>query len=545
MAYQLRTEKGLPVKHNGEDVMVANTLDVKIEGLDDKNKSFIAVASTEDEDRDKDIVRQDGWKLANFKKNPVIPWSHNYYGVPVARSVKTWVDRDGSKGPRLLFMPKFDESDDDSMKIYNKYKNGFLTSFSVGFRGIKFNFRDEEDRWWGGREFLQQELLEISSVSIPANPNANTRLGVGGEADNMVQLGYPEVFAKTNSGLFYPITDIAVFAQPKEFEVDKGIVAINAVSLDDDIKSSDPVGYVFDPELFDDKTANEWIKANAPKRNTVKYFDLAIGEDNSFTLSAVTTEDDIKLFEESIDLSDVDLSVKTSDNDFEIEVDDESDKQSSTEADEDAVPDGEAKSDVTDEPADGDSDAGEDKAQDDNASSDKSDEVSDSVTIPLKQTIEVMTTIKDSEGNIVDRSTITYGSNSEYQSVKDWQESKDNAVISLLQSTIEDLKQTISEMANQKTLANVPDIPDNDLDSGDDSEKQVTSKNDEDTYELDESLINPGSNDKTNSDEFIEIDDDLLDGSKADVKDAVNETLVEKLKRSLKEAIHSASGKID
>ena len=42
--------------------------EVKIEQLDDTSKTFLAIASTEDEDRDKDIIRVSGWDLKNFKK---------------------------------------------------------------------------------------------------------------------------------------------------------------------------------------------------------------------------------------------------------------------------------------------------------------------------------------------------------------------------------------------------------------------------------------------------------------------------------------------
>ena len=93
MAYALLAKDGRPIMKDGNPVKAMDITVEKIEQLDEGSKSFIAVASTEDEDRDKDIIRQDGWDLKNFKKNPVVPWSHNYWDVPVAKSLKTWVDR--------------------------------------------------------------------------------------------------------------------------------------------------------------------------------------------------------------------------------------------------------------------------------------------------------------------------------------------------------------------------------------------------------------------------------------------------------------------
>jgi HK97 family phage prohead protease len=228
MAYQILAKDGRPILKDGDPVRAMDYTVEKIEQLDDKMKSFVAVASTEDEDRDKDIVRQDGWDLKNFKKNPMIPWSHDYWEPPIARSLRTWVDKDAKK---LMIKPQFDENDDKSMKIFNKYKNGFLTSFSVGFRGLEFTWRNEEDKWGGGIEFTKQELLEVSGVTIPANPNATVSLNGIENVQNMMQLGYPTVFAETESGLFYPVREeLAEFVNPEVKTMDEfpGIQAVYA-----------------------------------------------------------------------------------------------------------------------------------------------------------------------------------------------------------------------------------------------------------------------------------------------------------------------------
>lgn len=293
MAYQLKSKSGQPIKKDGAPIMGADLTGVKIEQLDDANLTFLAVASTEDEDRDKDIIRQSGWDLKNFKKNPVIPWSHNYWELPVAKSMRTWVD---STNKRLLFKPKFDGNDDFSRKIFNKYANGFLTSFSVGFRGIEATPRDEANPWYGGKEFTKQELLEISSVAVPANPGANVNLSFeeAGMVKSMLDIGYPEYFAKRKDNwLFLPIRDVGQFASPKQIpfvynnNVIQGAFAIQATAIGEEHpegKKEVTVGYSFDPTEFDKDLAIDFAKEFGEKTVKTYYYMVQFEDEKGITV---------------------------------------------------------------------------------------------------------------------------------------------------------------------------------------------------------------------------------------------------------------------
>lgn len=135
-------------------------LNIRIKGVDEDNATLEAVFSTEDEDRHGDIVRQN-WDLKQFKKNPVILNSHNYWS---ATDVIGKAEKIGIKNGQLEGKIKFAVEENPIAKIiFDLYKGGFLSAFSVGF--IPKEFSDKG-------EILKSELLEISAVSVPANAYA-------------------------------------------------------------------------------------------------------------------------------------------------------------------------------------------------------------------------------------------------------------------------------------------------------------------------------------------------------------------------------------
>jgi HK97 family phage prohead protease len=301
MAYQLKSKAGQPIKKDGAPVFGSDCVGVKIEQLDDANLTFVAIASTEDEDRDKDIIRVSGWDLKNFKKNPVVPWSHNYWDLPVAKATRVWVD---SVNKRLLFKPKFDKNDDFSVKIFQKYANGFLTSFSVGFRGIEFNERDPNN-WWGGKEFLKQELLEVSAVAVPANPNANVNLSYEGSefVKSMLDVGYPEFFARrSDEWLFYPVRDPSQFSNPKQVPIEnnQGAYVIFGKAIDEDHPEKDAevvVGYSFDPEQFDKDLAVDFVKENGEKVVKSFYYHVQYDDEKGIFVEPVIQDVELTYFD--------------------------------------------------------------------------------------------------------------------------------------------------------------------------------------------------------------------------------------------------------
>lgn len=131
------------------------------------------IISSETPDRDDDIIRAKGWNLKHYKKNPVVLFAHDGRSLPVGKSQKVWKTEDTLES-EAIFTPK--DLYPFGHMVGQFYRQGFLKATSVGFRPLEFKEREMEDEesrgFWGPTEFMKQELLEYSSVPVPAHPEA-------------------------------------------------------------------------------------------------------------------------------------------------------------------------------------------------------------------------------------------------------------------------------------------------------------------------------------------------------------------------------------
>ena len=119
-------------------------------------------------DRYNEIIVAGGWKLENYQKNPVVQNAHRYSSVldTVGKSIQTEV-----RGDHLFQRVAFAVAENPIAKItYQLYKGGFLNAVSVGFIPKRWENGSQEVGY--RRKYIEQELLEVSAVGIPANPNA-------------------------------------------------------------------------------------------------------------------------------------------------------------------------------------------------------------------------------------------------------------------------------------------------------------------------------------------------------------------------------------
>lgn len=145
-----------------------------LDGYETRTANF--VISTEDVDRDSDIVVQKGIDLADYKKNPVILFAHNGSSIPIGVSLKVWRSNKQTKALALFFDDRVDKTG-LSDTIYTMVRAGAIKGASIGFAVKEAHFPDEKEMkelgmtMWG-IIFDKTVVLEWSVCSVPANQNS-------------------------------------------------------------------------------------------------------------------------------------------------------------------------------------------------------------------------------------------------------------------------------------------------------------------------------------------------------------------------------------
>jgi HK97 family phage prohead protease len=157
-------QSGTPEPETG----LRKALDAEVKAADDGSRVLTFTISTASVDRAGDTIAVDGWKFAAYRKNPVVQWAHDYASLPVAKSLREWIEGGRVKSDAEFTpagMARFNDT------VYEMYKQGFLSAVSVGFAPTKWAWTEDKDRKFG-IDFMEQELLEYSCVPVPANGEA-------------------------------------------------------------------------------------------------------------------------------------------------------------------------------------------------------------------------------------------------------------------------------------------------------------------------------------------------------------------------------------
>jgi len=152
----------------GEDIAAKIAIalaDAKVKELIEKTKAaadsgtFEVVISTDNEDRQGEVLDQGGLDLTFFKTNPVVLWAHDYQSLPIgiAESIETV---DGKTIARGKFAPA--DANPFAQQVRKLYDEKFVRTVSVGFIAKEMK----------GNSITKSELLEFSFVPVPANPYA-------------------------------------------------------------------------------------------------------------------------------------------------------------------------------------------------------------------------------------------------------------------------------------------------------------------------------------------------------------------------------------
>lgn len=165
VAPQMEIFKGVTLESTRHGTEKTDTSSASVSG-----EKFHWVMSTFDLDRDFERIDPNGWDLKNYRKNPIILWSHDYKTPAIGYAENITVS-DKLEGD-IVFNDK--NSDVFGWGIGQRVKNGVLRSGSVGFRVDEIEFIDHTANPNEKADLIyrKQELLEFSICNVPANPFA-------------------------------------------------------------------------------------------------------------------------------------------------------------------------------------------------------------------------------------------------------------------------------------------------------------------------------------------------------------------------------------
>jgi len=146
-------------------------LTVETKFIDQESRTITFLGTSNRQDRSGDIITAQGWDVTNYLLNPVFLWAHDgRSNPPIGRAVELTHMSNGLKF-KIEFATK--EILPFADTVFKLYSAGFLKAVSVGFLPKKAEvIRDSQTQEFLGFKFLEQELIELSAVSVPDNPEA-------------------------------------------------------------------------------------------------------------------------------------------------------------------------------------------------------------------------------------------------------------------------------------------------------------------------------------------------------------------------------------
>ncbi len=165
------------------DGVCRREIEVELRSIDETERSFDVIASTESLDSHGDVMKQ-FWDLARYQKNSVVLWNHNISArwgddpeaaLPIGRAENVRVE--GKKLLAKVYLLKGDEKTEPLVdKIWRRVQQKILKGISVGFRAGQVvaitNAAGDVDHYELGSKERPNELREISLVPMGSNPDA-------------------------------------------------------------------------------------------------------------------------------------------------------------------------------------------------------------------------------------------------------------------------------------------------------------------------------------------------------------------------------------
>ena len=149
--------------------------------IDRDARTVINYISTDAIDRDNEVIEHRGVVLDDYVKNPIVPWAHDYRGLPIGKNLWIKPDKKGLVAKTYFLKHDFAE---DVFDLYTEDIKGTgpaLKAWSVGFIPLKWKDAKPDEKVAENerpqtvrRTYKKWLLLEYSAVPVPSNPEALT-----------------------------------------------------------------------------------------------------------------------------------------------------------------------------------------------------------------------------------------------------------------------------------------------------------------------------------------------------------------------------------
>ncbi|MDY6835502.1 MAG: HK97 family phage prohead protease [Chloroflexota bacterium] len=264
---------------------------------------FEFVGSTEDLDRDGEVIIAKGWDTANYKKNPVVLWGHDYRGLPIGRA-KAVIENKQLKFKEVTFADA--ETYPFADTVRRLIEGGYINTVSVGF--IPKEWKDGQTEGEPRRTYTKQELLEVSVVPVPSNPNALVDARAAGiitakEFDNLKELEGAELKPEvTEEYIRIPVPGESGKhdghkIRTIDIDKDKGIKALYCVEC------KKVITYLFDKSKWNMDRASQWVRDHTGKEHGPKAISQEIIKDELDYVISLISEGDLN--DESIKMLEI------------------------------------------------------------------------------------------------------------------------------------------------------------------------------------------------------------------------------------------------
>lgn len=146
----------------GEHVKLKLTFDKEtVKAAEQEGTGILeAIITTSASDRHNENIVTEGIDTSNYMKNPVVLYGHDYFGLPIGKTLKLTQMKNKIKAQFQLAIEEYDFA----KTVYQMVSSGYLNAVSIG--GVVRKWSEDY------RTIEQMEMLEFSLVSIPANADA-------------------------------------------------------------------------------------------------------------------------------------------------------------------------------------------------------------------------------------------------------------------------------------------------------------------------------------------------------------------------------------